>query len=313
MYEPAQLLSFLTVAETLSFTGAAARLNLAQPTVSQHVRKLEAACGRILLERDTQTVRLTDNGDAMAGFARNILAAHQSAESYFSGSAMRGRIRFGSADDLSLTRLPDILRRFRRLYPQINLELTVSQSDRLHRRLQAGQLDLVFIKTAVNADQGTRADQGSHAGQGSHTGQGAHSGQGTNAGQGTDVRRDRFVWVGLKETVLEQGAPVPLVAYPHPSLSRRFAIEALEAAGRTWRVTCNTREVNGILAATRAGIGLSVLPSSLVPADLEKVGRRLELPPLGEVDFTLMSNPLANRDVVDVLAAAIADNVVAGV
>ena len=294
MYEPAQLLSFLTVAETLSFTGAAARLNLAQPTVSQHVRKLEAACGRILLERDTQTVRLTDNGDAMAGFARNILAAHQSAESYFSGSAMRGRIRFGSADDLSLTRLPDILRRFRRLYPQINLELTVSQSDRLHRRLLAGQLDLVFIKTAANADQ-------------------TNKGQATSAGQGTDVRRDRFVWVGLKETVLEQGAPVPLVAYPHPSLSRRFAIEALEAAGRTWRITCNTREVNGILAATRAGIGLSVLPSSLVPADLEKVGRRLELPPLGEVDFTLMSNPLANRDVVDVLAAAIADNVVAGV
>lgn len=282
MYEPAQLLSFLTVAETLSFTAAAARLNLAQPTVSQHVRKLEAACGRILLERDTHAVRLTDNGDAMAGFARTILAAHQSAESYFSGSAMRGRIRFGSADDLSLTRLPDILRRFRRLYPQINLELTVSQSDRLHRRLQAGQLDLVFIKTAAAA------------------------------GQGTDVRRDRFVWVGLKETVLEPDAPVPLVAYPHPSLSRRFAIEALEAAGRTWRVTCNTREVNGILAATRAGIGLSVLPASLVPADLEQVGRRLELPPLGEVDFTLMSNPLANRDVVDVLAAAIADNVVAG-
>ncbi|WAP52181.1 LysR family transcriptional regulator [Arthrobacter sp. ATA002] len=281
MYEPAQLLSFLTVAETLSFTRAAARLNLAQPTVSQHVRKLEAACGRILLERDTQSVRLTDNGDAMAGFARSILAAHQSAESYFSGSAMRGRIRFGSADDLSLTRLPDILRRFRRLYPQINLELTVSQSDRLHRRLQAGQLDLVFIKTAADTEQGT------------------------------DVRRDRFVWVGLKETVLEQGAPVPLVAYPHPSLSRRFAIRALEAAGRTWRVTCNTREVNGILAATRAGIGLSVLPSSLVPADLEKVGRRLGLPTLGEVDFTLMSNPLANRDVVDVLAAAIADNVVA--
>ncbi|MET4061898.1 DNA-binding transcriptional LysR family regulator [Arthrobacter sp. UYP6] len=283
MYEPAQLLSFLTVAETLSFTGAAARLNLAQPTVSQHVRKLEAACGRILLERDTHAVRLTDNGDAMAGFARSILAAHQSAESYFSGAAMRGRIRFGSADDLSLTRLPDILRRFRRLYPQINLELTVSQSDRLHRRLQAGQLDLVFIKTPADSVQGT------------------------------DVRRDRFVWVGLKQTVLEQGAPVPLVAYPHPSLSRRFAIEALEAAGRAWRVTCNTREVNGILAATRAGIGLAVLPSSLVPADLEQVGRRLDLPPLGEVDFTLMSNPLANRDVVEVLTAAIADNVLAGV
>lgn len=279
MYEPAQLLSFLTVTETLSFTAAAARLNLAQPTVSQHVRKLEAACGRILLERDTRAVRLTDNGDAMAGFARSILAAHQGAESYFSGSAMRGRVRFGSADDLSLTRLPDILRRFRRRYPQINLELTVSQSDRLHRRLQAGQLDLVFIKSPAGA------------------------------GVGTAVRRDRFVWVGLRQSTLEPGAPVPLVAYPHPSLSRRFAIEALEAEGRTWRVTCTTREVNGILAAARAGIGLAVLPASLVPADMEQVGRRLGLPPLGEVDFTLMSNPLANRDVVEVLAAAIADNV----
>lgn len=279
MYEPAHLLSFLTVAETLSFTAAAARLKLAQPTVSQHVRKLEASCGRILLERDTHAVRLTDNGDAMAGFARNILAAHREAESYFSGSAMRGRIRFGSADDLSLTRLPDILRRFRALYPLINLELTVSQSDRLHRRLTAGQLDLVFVKTVADS------------------------------GQGTVVRRDSFVWVGLKQTVLEPGEPVPLVVYPHPSLSRRFALESLEAAGRTWRVTCTTREVNGILAATRAGIGLAVLPSTLVPPDLEQVGRRLNLPPLGEVDFTLMSNPLANRGVVDVLTAAIADNV----
>lgn len=282
MYDPKQLLSFLTVAETLSFTQAANRLNLSQPTISQHIRKLETACGRTLVVRDTREVRLTDNGDAMAGFARSILAAQRSAVSYFSGSAMRGRLRFGSADDLSLTRLPDILRRFRRLYPQINLELTVSQSDRLYRRLKAGQLDLVFVKGAAGG------------------------------GEGTVVRRDRFVWVGLAQTRLEPGAPVPLVAYPQPSLSRRFAIAALEAEGRTWRVTCNTREVNGILAAARAGIGLAVLPSSLVPVDLEQVGPRLGLPPLGEVEFTLLSNPLANPEVVDVLTTAITDRVLAG-
>ena len=76
MFEPAQLRSFLAVAETLSFTKAAERLGLAQPTVSQHVRKLETAAKRVLIARDTRDVRLTDNGDAMAGFARNILAAH---------------------------------------------------------------------------------------------------------------------------------------------------------------------------------------------------------------------------------------------
>lgn len=66
--------------------------------------------------------------DAMVGFARTILAAHDEAVSYFTGSAMRGRLRFGSADDLALTQLPQILRDFRQLYPHINLELTVNQS-----------------------------------------------------------------------------------------------------------------------------------------------------------------------------------------
>jgi len=145
VFEPAQLRSFLAVAETLSFTKAAERLGLSQPTVSQHVRKLETAAKRILIARDTRDVRLTDNGDAMAGFARNILSAHDAATRYFSGSAMRGRLRFGTADDLAITGLPRILREFRQVYPQINLELTVGQSDQLYKKLNAGQLDLVFV------------------------------------------------------------------------------------------------------------------------------------------------------------------------
>ena len=145
MFEPTQLRSFLAVAETLSFTKAAERLGLAQPTISQHVRKLETAAKRVLITRDTRDVRLTDNGDAMAGFARSILSAHDSATRYFSGSAMRGRLRFGTADDLAITGLPRILREFRQIYPQINLELTVGQSDQLYRKLNAGQLDLVFV------------------------------------------------------------------------------------------------------------------------------------------------------------------------
>ena len=56
VFEPAQLRSFLAVAETLSFTKAAERLGLAQPTVSQHVRKLEAAAKRVLVSRDTRDV-----------------------------------------------------------------------------------------------------------------------------------------------------------------------------------------------------------------------------------------------------------------
>ena len=116
MYDPEQLRTFLAVAESLSFTRAAARLEIGQPTVSQHVRKLESSVGRRLFVRDTRTVRLTADGDALAEFARTILSAHQRAETYFSGSGLSGRLRFGVADDLALTPLPRILRDFRRLY-----------------------------------------------------------------------------------------------------------------------------------------------------------------------------------------------------
>ncbi|WP_144628695.1 LysR family transcriptional regulator [Arthrobacter woluwensis] len=275
MFDPVHLRSFLAVAETLNFTQAAQRLGLAQPTVSQHVQKLEAAAKRSLIVRDTREVRLTDNGDAMAGFARTILAEQDAAARYFAGSAMRGRLRFGAADDLANTSLPRILREFRQLYPEINLELTVGQSDQLHRRLKAGQLDLVFVKWVAGAAEGEVA------------------------------RHDSFAWVGLEQTVLPDDSPVPLVAYPAPSLSRRLAIDALESQGRRWKVTCSTRQIAGVLAAVRAGLGVAVMPSTLIPEDLAVITRRFDLPPVGDVDFTLIKNPSADTEVSDALIRAI--------
>ncbi|MHB1235347.1 MAG: helix-turn-helix domain-containing protein, partial [Microbacteriaceae bacterium] len=56
MLDPVLLKTFTTVAETLSFTRSAQLLGLSQPTVSQHIRKLEAAAGRVLVARDTRDV-----------------------------------------------------------------------------------------------------------------------------------------------------------------------------------------------------------------------------------------------------------------
>jgi len=275
MFDPPLLRTFVAVADTLSFTRAAELLGLSQPTVSQQVRKLENAAGRVLVARDTRAVRLTDNGDAMLGFARNILAAHDEAAAYFLGSAMRGRLRFGAADDLALTHVPQVLRDFRQLYPQINLELTVGQSGPLARRLAGGQLDLVYVKQEPG-----------------HT-------------EGRTVRRERLVWVAHRSLRLEPDATVPLIVYQAPSFSRDAAIHALETAGRTWRITCNVREVNGVLAALRAGIGIAVFPRVLIPDELIEVTGTFDLPRLGEVDFTLLSNPRSAREPVDALANAI--------
>ena len=273
--DPDLLRSFLAVAQSLSFTQAAQRLGVRQPTVSQHVRKLEEAVGRPLFIRDTRSVALTADGEAMAGFARTILAAHEQAAGYFSGSGLRGRLRFGVSDDLALTPLPRILRDFRQLYPRIDLELTVAQSGALHRRLESGHLDVAFVKHDVGD------------------------------GGGRLVRRDRLVWAAVQGPRLAADRPMPLVVYQAPSLSRSRAVGALERAGRPFRITCTVRGVNGILAAARAGLGVAIFARSLVPDDLVELPASADLPELGEIDLVLLTNPRAATEPAEALTTAI--------
>jgi DNA-binding transcriptional LysR family regulator len=84
-----------------------------------------------------------------------------------------------------------------------------------------------------------------------------------------------------------------------------MAIDALEAAGRKWRIACTVRDIGAVLAATRAGLGIAVFAHSLIPDDLQKVEVRLGLPQLGAVDFRLLANPTASRPAVEALTAAI--------
>ncbi|WP_432491279.1 LysR family transcriptional regulator [Kineococcus gypseus] len=275
-FDPAQLRSFLAVAQTLSFTQAAARLGVRQSTVSQHVRKLEEAAGRALVHRDTHTVALTADGEAMTGFARSILAAHEHAAAYFRSERPRGRLRIGMSDDLALTRLPRILREFRTENPRVDLELTVDQSGTLHRRLENDRLDIFIGKRP------------------------------RGSGEGQLVKRERLVWVGTPSTRLDLSQPVPLAVYPSPSLSGAAMHEALERAGLGYRSACVCRGVNGLIAAVSAGIGVSCLAGSLVPVQLSALGPQHRLPELGWIDLVLLTNPRTReRPASRALAAAV--------
>jgi DNA-binding transcriptional LysR family regulator len=259
VYDPVLLRTFLAVSHSLSFTQAAAALGLGQPTVSQHIRRLESAVGRDLFIRDTHSVRRTADGDAMRDFALSILAAQDRAVSYFTGSGLSGRVRFGVTDDLALTSVPRILRDFRQLYPRIDLELTVAANDSLQRQLESGHLDIAFVKLPPDQTRGRL------------------------------VRRDRLVWVGTPG-VLSDGRPVPLIVDRAPSISRSFAVEAMDRAGIPYRVTTTARNVLGAVAACRAGLGLGIFLRSLIPAGLVEIPVGAGLPELGEIDLVLLTS-----------------------
>jgi DNA-binding transcriptional LysR family regulator len=251
-YDPQLLATFLAVEQTGSFTRAAARLGIQQPTVSQHIRRLEEQTGRTLVLRDTQ------------------------AAAYFSGSRPRGRLRIGISDDLALTRLPQILRDFRRDYPLVDFDLTVDQSGPLHEWLEGDKLD-VFIGKRPSGEQ-----------------------------RGQLVKRDRLVWVGTPSTKIDLTKPLPLVVYPSPSLSRTEMRRALNRAHLPYRSACVCRGVNGLIAAVAAGIGVSALAASLVPSQLTTLGPGHRLPELGTIDLVLRTNPrTAQRPAVRALTSTV--------
>ncbi|MFI8962210.1 LysR substrate-binding domain-containing protein [Streptomyces sp. NPDC053493] len=282
LYEPNQLRTFLAVAQTLSFTQAARRLGVRQSTVSQHVRRLEEATGRPLFVRDTHGVELTEDGEAMLGFARTILAAHERAAAFFTGTRLRGRLRFGASEDFVTTRLPEILEAFRREHPEVDLELTVELSGTLQDRLEAGRLDLILAKRRGGGPE-------------------------ESAGDGELVWQDVLVWIGAPRLRLDPDRPVPLIVFPPPGITRLRALEALRAQGRPWRIACTSTSLSANVAAARAGLGVMAHTRGLVPPGLVELPARAGLPELGAVDFVLRKGrrPGATEEAANALAAAI--------
>jgi DNA-binding transcriptional LysR family regulator len=96
---------------------------------------------------------------------------------------------------------------------------------------------------------------------------------------------------------LDPLAPLPLLLYPPPSVTRRLAIETLDAARREWRIAFTSGSLSGLRAAGRAGIGIMPHSPRLLPPGLSVVPASRHLPALPEVTFAIIypggTNPLS--------------------
>jgi DNA-binding transcriptional LysR family regulator len=263
VFDPILLKSFVAVAKSRSFTRASVQLGLGQPTVSQHIQRLETIAGRRLMIRDTHSVTLTPDGEAMLGFAYAILDANERARRYLNGSTLSGKLRFGASEDFVATRLPDVLQDFAMRHPAVELEVTVAMSGVLYELLDAGELDLVLAKRRVGLQQHREARSG------------------------IVVSSERLVWAARDASIVEDGRPVPLVVFPRPSVSRAAALEALDRVGVAWRISCTSGSLSALRAAALAGLGVIVQPRSMVSSGLTILSTDKLLPELDMVEFIL--------------------------
>ncbi|MFM5859389.1 LysR family transcriptional regulator [Aeromonas veronii] len=235
MLDPLLLRSFVAIIDTGSFTRAGERVHLTQSTISQQIRRLEQQLGCPLLDRSGRQVVATAEGEKLLGLARRILALLAQAEEQVSEGSVA--LSLGVPEDFAAGAITPVLAAFARDYPEVRLEVQSGLSHEIWQRFEAGELDLALVKQ-------TR-------------------------GQGAPLAswREPLVWVDSRDWPARERDPLPLVVFPSEGLYRRQMTEALDGLGRRWRIAYVSASLASLQGAVSAGIGVSLLPKRLMPAD----------------------------------------------
>jgi DNA-binding transcriptional LysR family regulator len=249
-----QLEYFRAVARELHFTRAARALRVAQPALSQHIRRLERQLGVTLFERDRHRVALTPAGAALLAHAERVLSDLAAVEDEMLGWAAgtRGRLRLGTARGLAgwlATLLADYCAR----HPAVEVELREESTAEMLTDLRTGRLDAATLATAPrDADHldvhplGTEPlvliESPDHA----------------------TAPADRSGLAGPLALAELDGRE--LVMYSPGSAIWDIMAAALAAAGAVPRVRFETREYATARALASAGLAAAVLPRSLAEA-----------------------------------------------
>lgn len=146
-----QLRTFKTVADLSSFSAAAQRLKLSQPSVSYQVKELEEALGLPLLDRLGKRVQLTEAGTVLHGYVRQMLGVLDEATVAIEEmrGIQRGSLRVGASTTVGIYLLPAALGAFKKLHPGLVISLEIGTRARVQEQVLRNELDLAVVGPAL--------------------------------------------------------------------------------------------------------------------------------------------------------------------
>ncbi|WP_438434205.1 LysR family transcriptional regulator [Gorillibacterium sp. sgz500922] len=234
--ESLELRIFREVAHAQSISRAADKMNYAQSGVTAHIRKLEEELGTALFIRHSRGVTLTAEGKELLGYADRILGLLDNAKSLLRKNA--AVLRIGAIQTIAAGRLPGWLARLKEICPEARLSVTVSTQSELAAAVADGQLDGAFV----------------------------HAGLEHPRLQTILVFPEPLALIAAPGTPPDKLAGQPIVVADFPGCPYRQRLEA-------WTLRHTSRQpetlamdsVEAILKAVSLGLGISLLPYSVLP------------------------------------------------
>lgn len=251
------LKSFIAIAETGTFSQAADTVGRTQSALSLQIKKLEEAIGCSLFERTSRSVKLTEKGEIFLGYAKRIIELQWEVASRLKEPDVEGEIRLGTPEDFATHYLPDVLATFRKHHPRVQLNVSCDLTLNLIQGFERGEFDVILVKRDPGRIRG-----------------------------GSKVWREPLVWVAVDHWEPEKN--LSLVLSPQPCIYRARALAALDRVKKPWHISYTSPSLAGTLAAVKAGLGITVLPATMIPAGLHPIRNEMKLPELADAEIALM-------------------------
>jgi DNA-binding transcriptional LysR family regulator len=242
-----QLVYFLAVVDEAHFTRAAERLRIAQPAISQQIRRLEAEVGERLLHRDRRTVTLTPAGEALLPYARAALAEVEHGQQAVAAvrGLVTGHLRIGLVMPLPDRRVIRAIGAFGRRYPGIGLTLVEDETDALLDGLAAGDLQTAFLGLGPGQDPPTSLDTAVVARE-----------------PAVLAVHPRHPLAARKSVRLSALRDEPVVTLTRASRLRSVLDTVCRQAGFVPRIVAETSDLTVMVQLVAEGIGVALMPRS---------------------------------------------------
>ncbi|MEJ5358503.1 MAG: selenium metabolism-associated LysR family transcriptional regulator [Desulfobacterales bacterium] len=248
-----QLHIFCRVVETRSFSKAAERVRLSQPTVSSHIKDLEDHFGCPLIDRLSRQALPTQAGELLYGYALRLLALRDEIEAVmarYQGKSL-GRLTVGGSTIPGGYLLPQIVGRFQKRHPGVTLALVVADTGEIIRRVLEGTLELGVVGAAPRNRQLVH--------------------EMLLADRLQLVVPRNHPWASRREVPFSLLQQEPFILREEGSGTRQAIEEALRRAGRgigDLRVVAEMGSTEAVRQAIREGVGVSILSELAVREDL---------------------------------------------
>ena len=226
--------TFLDLAETRNFTMTAKRLKKSQAAISLQINRLEEMLGKFLFDRDNRNVNLSQDGEILVGYAKQILNMHQELLYRFSSLPIEGSVSIGTTDEIANLYLAEILSLFSKQYPKIVLNVSCDLKDNLVQQFQREQVDMILVHQEPKA----------------------------SPSDAIVVQEEAFIWVKSKDLALDPSKPLPIILNPEPCSIRQKTLDAMAKAQVKSRIVYTSTSYAGKIAAVKAGLGIALIPAS---------------------------------------------------